>query len=195
MQAVGQGFKDMTDGIERLANLDGNNLLTVAAGIGALGLAMAAFGAGQAAAGLGNLVSRFLTIGTDSPIEQLIKIGASGEGVEKAGIGMEKLSAGMAAFNKVDAKSLDSLNKFPWEKATKFAAAGGSLSVDGGKVSAASKGNADEAATADGGKGGSTNVVNAPVNNVSKNTQVIKPQIRNQESSQASYNRHRYGTI
>jgi hypothetical protein len=188
MQAVGTGFDQMTGGLERLSQLDGGNLLRVAAGVGALGLAMAAFGAGQAVAGLGNLVSRFLTIGTDSPVEQLLKIGEKGEGVQKAADGLEKLGTAMVQFGKIDKKSMEAINDFPWLKATAFVAAGGSMSVDGAKVYNASKGNADEGAKVEAGKGGgNTTVVNAPTQHTTKNTNMVRPQIRNQESSVSSW--------
>lgn len=185
MQSVGQGFQDLTDGLERLSQLDGGNLLKVAGGVLALSGAMVAFGASQAVAGVGNLVGRLLTLGTDSPVDQLIKIGDRGEGIEKAANGMEKLGSAMVAFNKVDKKSMDVVNDFPWLKATAFAAAGGAMQVDGVKVYNASKGNADENAKASATKSGGTNVVNAPVNNVSKQTNIIRPSIRNRESTQA----------
>jgi hypothetical protein len=187
MQAVGQGFKDMTEGIERLAQLDGSNLLSVAAGVGALGLAMAAFGAGQAVAGLGQLVGNLLTIGSDSPVEQLIKIGERGQGVKDAAEGMEKLGTAMGAFSKIDKKSMEAINDFPWLKATAFVAAGGSMSVNGATVTNASKQNADAAAEKTGSSGGNTAVVNAPVTTNNNTSQIIKSPIRNQESSMSRF--------
>jgi hypothetical protein len=187
MQAVGQGFKDMTEGIERLAQLDGSNLLSVAAGVGALGLAMAAFGAGQAVAGLGQLVGNLLTIGSDSPVEQLIKIGERGQGVKDAAEGMEKLGTAMGAFSKIDKKSMEAINDFPWLKATAFVAAGGSMSVNGASVTNASKQNADAAAVGSGSGGGNTAVVNAPVTTNNNTSQIIKSPIRNQESSMSRF--------
>jgi hypothetical protein len=139
MQAVGKGFSDMTSGLEKLAKLDGSNLLGVAAGIGAIGLAMAAFGAGQAAAGLGNLVSRFLTLGTDSPVDQLIKIGQNGPGVIQAGEGLDKVGQAMAKFSGLSKSSMDAVNDFPWIRATAFVAAGGRMSTAGTTVESASK--------------------------------------------------------
>ena len=192
MSAIGDGFEAMTSGLERLAALDGSNLLSVAAGVGALGLAMAAFGAGQAVAGLGNLVSNLLTIGSDSPVEQLIKIGERGQGVKDAAEGMEKLGTAMGAFSKIDKKSMQAINDFPWLKATAFVAAGGSMQVDGAVVTNASKQNADAAAANDGKSSGGTAVVNAPTTNVTKTNQIIKSPIRNQESSQSKYLSSRY---
>jgi hypothetical protein len=192
MAAIGDGFEAMTSGLERLAGLDGSNLLSVAAGVGALGLAMAAFGAGQAVAGLGQLVGNLLTIGSDSPVDQLIKIGEKGQGVKDAAEGMEKLGTAMGAFSKIDKKSMDAINDFPWLKATAFVAAGGSMSVDGATVTNASKQNADADAQKGGSSGGNTAVVNAPVTTNNNTSQIIKSPIRNQESSQSRYLLARY---
>jgi hypothetical protein len=194
MQAVGKGFSDMTDGLERIGKMDGSNLLDVAKGVAALGLAMAAFGAGQAVAGIGNLVGRLLTIGTDSPVEQLIKIGQNGEGVMKAAMGLDKLSGAMVAFGKIPKGGMDAVNDFPWLKATAFVAAGGAMQVDGTKVANASKMNADTSAEVKGqnAKGGGTVAVNAPVTNNSNVTQVTRPAIRNPESSASGWLRSKF---
>jgi len=56
-------------------------------------------------------------------------------------------------------------------------------------VEGGSRANADANAAASGGGGNKTNIVNAPVNNTSRTTNVIKPNIRNQESSNAMYGR------
>jgi hypothetical protein len=194
MQAVGKGFSDMTDGLERIGKMDGSNLLDVAKGVAALGLAMAAFGAGQAVAGVGNLVGRLLTIGTDSPVEQLIKIGQNGEGVMKAAMGLDKLSGAMVAFGKIPKGGMDAVNDFPWLKATAFVAAGGAMQVDGTKVANASKMNADTSAEVKGqnAKGGGTVAVNAPVTNNSNVTQVTRPAIRNPESSASGWLRSKF---
>jgi hypothetical protein len=96
-------------------------------------------------------------------------------------------------MGKIDKKSMEAINDFPWLRATAFVAAGGAMSVDGTKVYNASKGNADEnAKTETQSGGGNTNVVNAPVTNNSNTTQIISSPIRNQESSQSRYLQHRY---
>jgi hypothetical protein len=64
---------------------------------------------------------------------------------------------------------------------------------DANAVTNASKNNADAAAARNGGGGDRTNIVNAPVSNMSKTTNVIKPNIRNQESSNAAYGRRLSG--
>jgi hypothetical protein len=192
MAAVGEGFEAMTSGLERLAQLDGSNLLSVAAGVGALGLAMAAFGAGQAVAGMGQLVGNLLTIGQDSPVEQLIKIGERGQGVKDAAEGMDKLGVAMQQFGKIDKKSMEAINDFPWVRATAFVAAGGRMSANGATVENASKSNADADAAKTGGSGGNTTVVNAPVNNVTRQSMNLPSPIRNQESSHQRYLDRRY---
>jgi hypothetical protein len=188
MQSMGDGLESFTSGLERLQDIDAGAILALAGSMTALGAAFIAFGAGQAAAGLTNLVTNLLSFGKDTPVEQLIKIGNAGPGVKDAADGLERMSGAMTQFNKVDASSMKVIKDFPWEQATKFAAAGGSMSVGGASVYNASKGNADEQAKVDGKKGGG--VINAPTSNVQQNnnqTNVIKPQTRNQESS---YNRY-----
>jgi hypothetical protein len=177
----------VTGSIERLAQIDGGALLQVAGGLLALSGAMVAFGGAQALAGLGSLVGNLLTIGSDSPVEQLIKIGDRGEGIQKAADGMEKLGTAMGAFGKIDKKTMEAINDFPWLKATAFVAAGGSMQVDGAVVTKASKQNADAAAEKTGSGSGNTAVVNAPVTTNNNTSQVIKSPIRNQESSMSRF--------
>ena len=198
LQAIGKGFEDLTSGIERIGKIDGGNLLTVAAGLLAVSGAMVAFGGAQALAGLGNLVGKLLSFGSDSPMEQLAKIANYGEGIGKAGSGMKDLGEGMKAFGEIKGDTLKetmkAMKEFPWEQASKFVAAGGSMSADGGKVYNASKGNADQQAANDASKGsGSSNTVVAPVTNVqSTNVQQQRPAIRNSERSQMNYGGVKY---
>ena len=193
MALAGPAMDDFAAGMERLAQISGEDLLKIAAGIGAIGVAMAAFGAGQAVAGLGNLVSNFLSLGADSPVDQLIKIGKNGEGVLKAAEGLSKIGDAMNSLGKVDKKGMEAVNEFPWLKATAFVAAGGAMETAGTKVYDASKGNADEAAVNKSGGNSNTNVVNAPVTTNNNTTQVqMRPPIRNQESSRDKYTMSRF---
>jgi hypothetical protein len=184
----------VTSSIERLASIDGSALLSVAGGLLALSGAMVAFGGAQALAGLGTLVSKFLTLGADSPVEQLIKIGQNGEGVIKAAEGMEKISHAMVGFSKIDKKSMEAVNDFPWVRATAFVAAGGAMSAGGAKVYNASKKNADEEAKVAGAvKGGGNTVVSAPtVNNTTRQSNIIRVPVRNRDNSVASWLQSRY---
>jgi hypothetical protein len=191
MQAVGKGFSEMTDGLTKLGQLDGNNLMMVGAGLAAIGAGMAVFGAGTAAAGIGNLVGGFLNLVTPgkSPVEQIMMMGERGQDIKAAGDGVMALATGLGKFSGIDTKTIKAISELPIDK---IAAMGAALrpanAVEGG-----SKSNADNAATA-GGKSGSTSIVNAPVMTNNKTTQIIKPQIRNQESSVSSWLRHRLAT-
>lgn len=193
METMGDGIKNFVDGLERLTSLKAQGLFDVAAGLTALGAAFAAFGAGQIAAGVGNLVTRFLSIGSDSPVEQLLKIGNAGEGVQKAATGLDLLGKTVHKFANLDPNSMKPLREFPWEQATKFVAAGGAMSLQGAKVYDASKGNADgqAAVNAQSNKPASTNVSTAVQNNTTNNS-VVKLPARNTESSYSSYARSRF---
>lgn len=114
MAIAAPSMDQFADGMKKLGEVGGGTLLGVAAGLTALGAAMVAFGAGQAAAGLGNLVSNLLSIGSDSPIEQLIKIGKAGPGIAQAADGMSKLADAMAKFSKlspIDSKTIKSMKE------------------------------------------------------------------------------------
>ena len=192
MQEMGEAFNEFVDGIEKLSNIGFEGLAGVAGGMVLVGGALAAFAAGQVAAGLGTLVSNLLTIGQDSPIEQLQKLASIGGDLNSAADGIGRVGEAMSKFAGIDKKSMEAINDFPWVRATAFVAAGGAMSVDGGKVYNASKSNADSSAAASKSGGGNTTVVNAPVNNSSKSTNVMKPQIRNQESSVGSWLRSKF---
>ena len=188
MQAVGQGIKDLIDGLERMGNISGDNLLGVAAGIVAISGAMIAFAASNVVAGLGNLVTGLLSIGQDTPIEQLIKIGEAGAGIEAAARGLQGLSESMSSFGNVDTdkfeKAMDALDEAPWRNMTRFVQAGGYMNSDGTVVASASAMTQQARESATTGGGNVANVV-APVtnNNMSNNNSVIRPPVRNDDSS------------
>jgi hypothetical protein len=191
MQSAGKGFTEMSEGLEKIGKLDGSNLLLVGAGLAAIGAGMAALGVGQAVAGVSNLVTGFLSAATGqkTPVEQIMMLGEKGDLVNQAGTGVINIAKGLSMFSQVDADKVKAIAALPIDK---IAAMGLALrpanAVEGG-----SKANADNAAVA-GGKSGSTSVVNAPVMTNNKTTQIIKPQIRNQESSVSSWLRHRLAT-
>ncbi len=191
MNEMGDSLEKFTSGLERLASIDGTNLLTVAGGLTALGAAFAVFGAGQAAAGVGSFVGNLLTkvSGGKTPVEQIVDIGNAGAGVMQAAEGIGKLGEAMKVFGGLDKDSLKPLKQFPWEEATKFVAAGGSMSVSGAKVENASKANADQQAKVEGqaSKGGGNVVNTTQVNQNSSTTNAIKPSVRNSESSYNKY--------
>ena len=173
----------VTDSIERLSQVDGGALLGVAGGLTALAGAMVLFGGAQALAGIGNLVGKLLSFGGDSPVEQIIKIGQSGEGIIKAAEGIEKLGTTVGKLGDIDGDKLEAFDDFPWKKATEFVKAGGAMEMNGAKVYNASAANA-EAATSN--TGGSSNTVVAPttVNNSRTTTVTGRSPIRNQDQTQ-----------
>jgi len=166
--------------IERLAAIDGSNLLSVGAGLVAIAGGMAAFGAGSAVAGVGNLVGGLLGAITPggSPVDQIMKLGKEGPNIEKAGVGVEKLAAGLTAFSAINTEKIKAIAALPTEKIAAMGAAMGNA----GTVESKSAQNRALDAQAGGG-GGNTAVVAPTVNNVTRKTELIKPPIRNQESS------------
>jgi hypothetical protein len=180
--------------VERLGAVSGDNLLSVGAGLVAVAGGLAAFGAGTALAGLGSLVGSLLTIGQDSPIDQLSRLAGMGTSLNDAANGINAIGQAMQSFGNIDKKQMDAINDFPWVRATAFVAAGGAMSAAGAKVYNASKGNADEGAKADAmaNKGGGTSVSKTTVQQNNNQTNVGKPTLRNTESSYSRYLSARY---
>jgi hypothetical protein len=111
MQMVGGGLESLITGLERLSNISGDNLLGVAKGIGAVSLSLLAFGTAGMITALQSLVSNFLSIGQDSPIDKLEKIGKAGPGIEKAAAGMQKLANALKSFSSINVDNLDKIVK------------------------------------------------------------------------------------
>lgn len=179
----------VTSSIERLAAIDGSNLLQVGAGLGAVALGMAAFGAGSAVAGVGNLVGGLLGAVTPggSAVDQIMKLGESGPNIEKAGIGVEKLASGLRAFSAIDTDKIKAIAALPTDK---IAAMGAAMGAAGLVNSKSAENRAAEGQS--GGGGGNTSVVAPTINNTTRQTQLIKPPVRNQESSLSSWQRSKY---
>jgi hypothetical protein len=185
----------VTESIERLAAIDGSNLLSVGAGLLAVAGGLAAFGAGSAIAGVSNLVGGLLGAITPGggPVEQILKLGESGPNIEKAGIGVEKLAGGLKAFSGIDTEKIKAISALPTDK---IAAMGAAMQTPAASVAAGSAQNqAARMAAQSAGSSGSTNVINAPVNNVSTTNNSIKSPVRNQESSRSRYVNSRYDPI
>lgn len=186
----------VTTSIERLAAIDGNNLQSVALGIGEVGLALAAFAAGDVVAGIGGLVSGFLgaVTGQGSPIDQLERLANMGDKLFMAADGIRAVADAMKGFSEIDPESMKAVNEFPWGKATFFVASGGAMTMaNGTKVYNSSKMNADQQAIVDAqGKSGASQNNVTQVNQSSVQNTTVKPSVRNQESSQSKYMASRY---
>lgn len=180
----------ITEAIERLAAVDGMNLIQVGAGLLAVSAGMATFGAANAVAGVGNLVGGLLSkvSGQKSPVDQIIALGESGVNIEKAGIGVEKLGNGLKAFSSIDADKIKAIAALPTEK---IAAMGLAMS-SANSVSSQSAANDSARTSAGGGSGGNNTAVNAPTTNISTTKQVIQLPVRNQEQTMNRYVRTRF---
>jgi hypothetical protein len=180
----------ITSSIERLAAIDGSNLLQVGAGLVAVAAGMAAFGASSAVAGVGNLVGGLLGAVTPggSAIDQIMELGNNGPNIEKAGVGVEKLAAGMSAFSAIDTDKIKAIAALPTEKIAAMGAAMGNAGLVNDKSAENRALDAKEA----GGAGGNTSVVAPTINNTTKQINTVPTPIRNQEASVNSYLRARY---
>lgn len=180
----------ITEAIERLAAVDGMNLIQVGAGLLAVSAGMATFGAANAVAGVGNLVGGLLSkvSGQKSPVDQIIALGESGANIEKAGIGVEKLGNGLKAFSSIDADKIKAIAALPTDKIAAMGLAMSSANV----VSSQSAANDSARTAAGGGSGGSNTAVNAPTTNISNTKQVIQLPVRNQEQTMNRYVRTRF---
>jgi hypothetical protein len=184
----------VVESIERLSQVDGGNLLSVGAGLVAIAGGLVAFSAGGAVAGVANLVGGLLGAITPGggPVEQILKLGENGPNIEKAGIGVEKLAGGLKAFSGIDTEKIKAIAALPTDK---IAAMGAAMQTPAAGVAAGSAQNQAARMAAQGGGGAQTNVVNAPVNNVTKQNQIIKSPVRNQESSQSRYINSKWGGL
>ena len=101
--------------VELTERLKPDQLFQAALAITALSASIAAFGATQVAAGLGNFVGKLLNFGGDSPIEQLVKLSAEAGNLGAIGKGVEQIANGLVILAGLG-KSIDELNNIPWER-------------------------------------------------------------------------------
>ena len=93
LNAVSGGIVDtinaVTASIKELSNISGDSLMSTAKGIGAVGLALAAFGATSVIGGLGTLFGKLTK--TD-PIERLTKLSKLGSGLQLTAEGIKAIA-------------------------------------------------------------------------------------------------------
>jgi hypothetical protein len=80
---------------DSLKDLDGGSLISASKGILALSGALVAFAGSQVASGVGTLIGKILRFGSDSPIEQLIKLAKHGYNLSILGMGVRDLANGL----------------------------------------------------------------------------------------------------
>ena len=182
----------ITSSIERLAAVDGMNLMQVGAGLMSVSFGMAAFAATNVAGGLSNLVSGFLSWagGQKNPVDQIIALGEQGQNIEKAGIGVEKLGAGLRVFSDIKPENIKAIAALPVEKIAAMGAAMGQANFVSNQ-SAANDGARTAAMSA--GAGGGGNTVVAPItNNKTTQNSIVQLPVRNQEQTMNRYIKTRF---
>ena len=109
----------VTGSIERIAKIDSSGMFETAKGIAAVSAAMIAFGAGGAAAGVGNAIGSFFskTAGSKSPIDQLLALGEQSAALEKLASTISTLQDSLSKFSELKlnvdplALFIDTINK------------------------------------------------------------------------------------
>jgi len=107
MYLIGKSLPTFSEGLDSFSKIDGGNLVDVAKGIGALGIAMAAFGAGSAVSSVGTAFSSLVggitklfggndLIGTIT--ETVKELSPVLPNLTALGNGLMNLSKGMAAY-------------------------------------------------------------------------------------------------
>lgn len=84
---------------DSLKDLDGGSLLSASKGILALSGALVAFAGSQVLSGVGTLIGKILRFGSDSPIEQLIKLAKHGYNLSILGMGVRDLANGLKTLS------------------------------------------------------------------------------------------------
>lgn len=182
----------VTTSIERLAKIDGMNLLQVGAGLIAVSTGMAAFAAANVAGGLSNLVSGFLSWagGQKNPVDQILALGAAGPNIEKAGIGIEKLGGGLKMFSDIKPENIKAIAALPVEK---IAAMGAAMGQAGFVSNQSAANDGARAAAAGGTTARNTNVIAPTTNNTTQN-QIVQLPVRNQEQTMNRYIKTRFAS-
>ena len=182
----------VTSSIERLAKIDGMNLLSVGAGLLSISAGLAAFGAANAIAGVGNLVGGFLSgiSGQKTPIEQLEQIAGFGPNLNQAGTGVKNLAKGLTEFSSIDTEKIAAISKLPVEK---IAAMGAAMNSANAVYDKSGKNKQAEGAVQS--KSGNTPaIVSAPtiVNNKTNQQAFVHTPIRNHDNTLNAYLKSRY---
>jgi len=77
---------------------------------------MVAFGAANVVTGISNLVTKFLSFGGDSPIDQIIKLADRANDLSLAANSIFTLAEAMGAIAKLGPDAFAGFNSFPWDK-------------------------------------------------------------------------------
>ena len=102
---LGKALPTLVEGLEEFHKVDGVKLLIAAAGIGALSLAIAGFGAGSAIGSVGSAFSSLVDgisgkFGADSPIDKLNEFVMAATGISAAAVSLTQFSKSTSLVNK-----------------------------------------------------------------------------------------------
>jgi hypothetical protein len=126
-----EAVSKLSKAIKQLDSISGANLFNIGAGLSAVAAGLVAFSAANVTAGLGNLVTKFLSFlsGGKTPVEQIIELSEKHREIFEAGKGVESMGKGVDAFAGVDPEKLSrsieiitNLSDSELEKLAKFQA-------------------------------------------------------------------------
>jgi hypothetical protein len=112
VQVLAAGLPTLTEFIEKMSTLDGVGLISAAAGITAIGIALAALGAGQVIQALGNFVSSILSFGKDDIFTKLTRLGEVAGNLKELPSIMQQL--GKLSDFEVSDKFEEGVDKLAW---------------------------------------------------------------------------------
>ena len=103
-----EAINKLAKAIKQLDSISGANLFNIGAGLTAVSAGLVAFSASNVTAGLGNLVSKFLSFlsGGKTPVEQIIELSEKHRQIFEAGRGVESMGKGIGSFAGVDTEKL-----------------------------------------------------------------------------------------
>lgn len=140
---IGKSLPAFAEGLKSFDGIDGSNLIEIAKGVGALGLAMAAFGAGSVVSSFGNVISTisgaFSKLFGDGSILDQIKafanigpgIQAAANGISTVTMGLSNLSSTLNSFTGLDklTQIVKAINSIDLLKAAAFGVLGGKINT------------------------------------------------------------------
>lgn len=120
LSKVGNNLTGASDFFDRFGvfskTLEPDKIFSFSTALGALSAAMVAFGGANVVAGISNLVTKFLSFGSDSPIEQIIKLADRASEIALAADSIFKLAEAMKTISGLGADAFAGFNSFPWDK-------------------------------------------------------------------------------
>lgn len=111
---MGKALPTLAEGLKGFSDIDGGNLIKVGAGIGALGIGLVAFAAGNFAASAGGLMSNIANgigklFGGESPVEKIQAYAKLGPGLKQAGDGLRVFNTELLKLVALDLGKIDAV--------------------------------------------------------------------------------------